>query len=434
MRYIKYLFIIAVLVFSYSSKSYHAHKQIPPYYQLELQGLNNRITNDLSDFPGSAYIEKQINRFRRQWELQGVSLAVVKDEKLVYAQGFGLANQLGDVVQPGYLFRVASVSKLITAVAIMKLVEANKLQLDDRVFGPDAILKDSIFNKVRDKKLYRITVRQLLAHSGGWSQRYGDPAFNSLTVARKVGDQAPANIRSYYKFIASRRLSFPPGTQSSYSNMGYMFLEQVVATASGQSYEDYIQDNILIPNGISDMHIGNSYAANKRPNEVSYFEAAGSNLVPEYNGSGRMVAKSDGGNPIELLGAAGGWICSAIELARLTTFIDAEAGVPDILKASSIAEMTDNTYARGPLGWKTTLNNGSWIRTGSMAGTSAMIKRTNDGLTWVFISNTSSWKGSLLSSDINQLMHKICSRVKEWPEHDLFNYYPIHKLELTASR
>lgn len=432
MRYLKYLFVIVVLVFSYSSKSYYAHKQIPPYYQLELEGLNNRITNDLSDFSGSAYIEKQINRFRRHWGLQGVSLAVVKDEKLVYAQGFGPANRIGDQVQPGYLFRVASVSKLLTAVAIMKLVEDHKLQLDDCVFGPNGIIKDSIFNKVRDKKLYKITVRNLLSHSGGWTQRYGDPAFNSLTVAEKVGDEAPATIKSYYKFIASRRLSFYPGTQSSYSNMGYMFLEQVIATASGQPYEDFIQDNILIPNGITDMHIGNSYAANKRPNEVNYFEVEGSSLVPEYNGSGKMVAKSDGGNPIELLGSAGGWICSAIELARLVTYIDDEPGVPDILKASSIDEMTDNTYAQGPLGWKTTLNNGSWIRTGSMAGTSAMIKRTEDGLTWVFISNTSSWKGSLLSRDINQLMYQICRRVKDWPEEDLFNYYPIHKLEIAA--
>ncbi|WP_163711843.1 serine hydrolase domain-containing protein [Mangrovibacterium lignilyticum] len=422
-----------VLVFSYSSKSYHTHKQIPPYYQLELQGLNNRITNELSDFSGSGYIEKQVNRFRRQWALQGVSVAVVKDEKLVYAQGFGSANEKEELVQPGNLFRVASVSKLLTAVAIMKLVEENKLKLDDTVFGPKGIIKDSIFNKVRDKRIYKITVRQLLAHSGGWSQRYGDPAFNSLTVAKKVGDEAPATIQSYYKFIASRRLSFYPGSRTSYSNMGYMLLGAVVATVSGEPYENFLQDNILIPNGITDMHLGNSYQKNKRENEVCYFETEGSLLVPEYTGSGKMVEKSNGGNPVELLGAAGGWICSAIELARLITYIDGEPGVKDILKPASILEMTDNTYAKGPLGWKTTFNNGNWIRTGSMAGTSAMIKRMDDGLTWIFISNTSSWKGSLLANDINSLMAKICHKVKDWPKQDLFNYYPIHTLPLARS-
>ncbi|RKD90073.1 serine hydrolase domain-containing protein [Mangrovibacterium diazotrophicum] len=433
MRYIKYLFIAMVLVFSYSSKSYHTHKQIPPYYQLEVQGLNKRITNELSDFSSSPYIEKQIARFNRQWGLKGASLAVVKDDKLVYAQGFGFANDQNDVVQPGNLFRVASVSKLLTGVAIMKLVEEKKLNLDQQVFGPTGIIKDTIFNKVRDKRLYKITVRQLLAHSGGWSQRYGDPAFNSLTIAEKVGDQAPATIHSYYKYIATRRLSFYPGTQTSYSNMGYMFLGEIIATVSGKTYESFIQDNILVPNGIVDMHIANSYAANRFENEVSYYESEGSALVPEYNGSGKMVAKSNGGNPIELLGAAGGWTCSAIELARLVTYIDGEPGVKDILKASSIAEMTDNTYAKGPLGWKTSFNNGTWIRTGSMAGTSAMIKRMDDGLTWVFISNTSSWKGSLLANDINSLMYKICYKVKEWPDQDLFNYYPIHTLPLAKA-
>lgn len=434
MRFLRYLLLISILVVGFSSKSYQRHKQIPPYYQLEIQGLNYRIENGLSDFDNSAYIEKQIDRFRRRWALQGVSLAVVKDEKLVYAQGFGHADRSGEQVQPGNLFRVASVSKLLTGIAIMKLVEDGKLKLDDTVFGPNAILQDSVFNKVRDRKIYNITVRQLLAHSGGWSQRYGDPAFNSLSVARKVDDPYPATINSYYKFIASRRLNYPPGTRVSYSNMGYMFLGEVIAQVSGQSYENYIRDNILIPNGIIDMHIGHSYSRDKRTNEVDYFEAEGSRLVKDYAGSDQLVAKSDGGNPIELLGAAGGWICSAVELARLVTLVDGKSEVADILSDASIAEMVDNTYAKGPLGWKSTYGNGSWVRTGSMAGTSAMIKRMDNGLTWIFISNTSSWKGSLLSSDINSLMFKICSRVKEWPEVDLFHYYPIHNLPMISAK
>ncbi len=434
MRYIKYLLLVSILVVGFSSKSYQRHKQIPPYYQLEIQGLNYRLENDLSEFESSSYIEKQVNRFRRRWDLKGVSLAVVKDDKLVYAQGFGEANYDGEKVEPGNLFRVASVSKLLTGIAIMKLVEDGKLKLDDPVFGPDAIIQDSVFNKVRDKKLYKITVRHLLAHSGGWSQRYGDPAFSSLSIAKKVEDPFPATINSYYKFVASRRLNYPPGTRVSYSNMGYMFLGEVIATVSGQSYESYIRDNILIPNGIIDMHIGHSYASGRRANEVDYFEAEGSNLVKDYSGSDRMVAKSNGGNPIELLGAAGGWICSSVELARLVTLVDGEDEVADILSDASIAEMVDNTYAKGPLGWKSTYGNGSWVRTGSMAGTSAMIKRMENGLTWIFISNTSSWKGSLLSSDINSLMFRICSRVKEWPEEDLFHYYPIHTLPIASTK
>ena len=163
--------LVTLFVLSYGSIRVDRQKQIPAYYELEIKGLNYRIKNGLSDFEQSKYIEKQIKRFIQRWELKGVSIAILKDEKLVYAQGFGVADRQDNEVQPGHLFRVASVSKLLTAIAIMKLVEENRLALSDRVFGPGAILDNQYFVTVRDKKLYNITVRNLLAHSGGWSQR-----------------------------------------------------------------------------------------------------------------------------------------------------------------------------------------------------------------------------------------------------------------------
>ena len=69
----------------------------------------------------------------------------------------------------------------------------NKI-LDSKVFGPNAILKDSIFNKVVDKRLYKITIRHLLAHAGGWSLTYGDPAFNSLVVLEKTGENSYGTV------------------------------------------------------------------------------------------------------------------------------------------------------------------------------------------------------------------------------------------------
>jgi len=66
--------------------------------------------------------------------------------------------------------------------------------------------------------------------------------------------------------------------------------------------------------------------------------------------------------------------------------------------------------------------NGTWWRTGSFAGTSAMMKRMPDGTAWVVLLNTSAWNGSDLTTDINQMMTKFISRVKEWPQTDLFRY------------
>lgn len=433
MRYLRYFVLVTLFVLSYGSIRVDRQKQIPAYYELEIKGLNYRIKNGLSDFEQSKYIEKQIKRFIQRWELKGVSIAILKDEKLVYAQGFGVADRQDNEVQPGHLFRVASVSKLLTAIAIMKLVEENRLALSDRVFGPGAILDNQYFVTVRDKKLYNITVRNLLAHSGGWSQRYGDPAFHSLSIADKVGDTPPATMDTYSKYIASRSLSFPPGTQVSYSNVGYMFLGEVISAVSGKSYEDYVREDILIPNGIVDMHIGRSDFALKYPNEVDYFEQTGSQLIFSYEGSGIQVPKSYGGNPIELLGAAGGWICSSVELARLLVLIDGYPNVRDILEDSSILEMTDNTYAKGPLGWRSTTDHGNWARTGSMAGSVAMLKRQNDGVSWIFLSNTSSWQGSKFSYGINSFMQGLTNKVKAWPQQDLFNYYPIENLPLAIN-
>jgi CubicO group peptidase (beta-lactamase class C family) len=431
-KYLKYSILSIVFVLSYGSKENNRQNQIPAYYELEIKGLNYRIENGLSDFEYSNYIKKQVTRFLERWELKGVSIAIIKDEKLVYAQGFGDAGTDGSEVQPGNLFRVASVSKLITAVAIMHLVEQGRLSLSDKVFGEGAILDNQHFQDVLDKKLKDITVRHLLAHSGGWSQRYGDPAFHSLNIAKYVGDTPPATMETYSKYVASRKLSYPPGTRVSYSNMGYMFLGEVISKISGKSYEGFVRDEILIPNGILDMHIGKSIIGNKFPNEVDYFEQRDSPLILDFKGSGMEVPKSNGGNPIGLLGAAGGWVCSSVELARLIVLIDGHPEVQDIISTQSISEMTDNAYAKGPLGWRSTALPGNWSRTGSMSGSVAMLNRQSNGISWVFLSNTSSWKGSKFPHEINLLMQKVIAHVKEWPQQDLFNYYPIENLHLAV--
>lgn len=391
----------------------------------DTNSLNCKITNEISEFPGSTFIAKKADDFLKQWNLAGMTMAIVKDGKMVFAHGYGYADVEAKLpVNPGNLFRIASVSKLITAVAIMKLVEKKVISLDSKVFGPNAILKDSIFNKVVDKRLYKITVRHLLAHAGGWTLTYGDPAFNSLVVLEKTGETGAATMDSYCRFVASRKLHFEPGTRSSYSNMGYMFLGKVIEAASGKKYEDYVINDVLKHQGILDMHIGKSYLAEKRINEVKYYEAEESQPIPAFDGSGSMVPKPYGGNPIELLGAAGGWVASSVELAKLMTLIDGFRSVPDMISGHLIDQMVVNKDFRGPLGWKVVKKNGDWIRTGSMAGTSAIMKRQNNGFGWVIIINSSSWKGPRLPAYVDYMMRQIEKKITIWPKSDLFKFVP----------
>lgn len=391
---------------------------------LDLPSLNLRLNNDLSEFENSNYIDRVVKRFMARNELTGVSLAIAKDEKLVFARGYGFADLENKIpTGPEHLFRVASVSKLITACAVMKLVENGKLRLDDKVFGNDGIVNDSIYQPYKDKSLVQISVRNLLNHSGGWTQKYGDPIFVPNRIADLVGDEYPATIETYLKFITSRRLHFKPGTMSSYSNMGYVLLSEVISRVSGMPYQEYVKTHILLPAGITDMHIGNSFHEDKFTNEVRYYEPEGALHESSYDGSGRICPKSDGGNNIQLLGAAGGWVASPVELMKLMTAIDGNPVVKDILSEASIIEMTTPHKGFHPLGWRATNAYGVWFRTGSMPGTAAMMKRRADGLEWVFVSNTSNWQGPKFSRSINSMMGQIFRKVKVWPEHDLFEYY-----------
>jgi CubicO group peptidase (beta-lactamase class C family) len=384
--------------------------------------VNKRITNNLSDFEHSKYIDWQLERFMVRSDLKGVSLSLVKDGRLVFSKGYGFANEEEHIeTSPQHLFRIASVSKLITAVAILKLKEEGKLSLDDKVFGPEGYFNEEQFLDIRDKRLNDITINHLLNHTAGWTQRYGDPAFNVHVIAERMNEKLPLDITTYIKFAVSRRLHFTPGSMYSYSNMGYMFLGAIIERITEMSYERYVQNNILFPNDIFDMHIAGNLYNERYYNEVKYYEHEGSSKVIAANGDTTFVVKPYGGNDIRLLGAAGGWIASAPELAKFITLIDNNHDIPDILTQQSIELMT-KPHDNRPLGWSETLSD-TWIRTGSFSGSAAMIKRQSNGLTWIFLSNTSNWKGPGFSRDIERLMNRITRRVEQWPDQNLFNYF-----------
>ena len=382
-----------------------------------------RIDNSLTSSEMFASPEKGIEWFMRHWDIKGTSVAIARDGKLIYARGFGYASVEDSVpVQPYNRFRIASVSKLVTAVAIMKLQEEGKLSVYDHVFGPDGILDDTLFANPKDRRVFDITIAHLLSHEGGWSQRYGDQMFMPQVVARTLGVPMPVDTRTIIRFALGKRLHFTPGAGQSYSNLGYSILGLVIEKVSGMSYEDYCLREVLEPLGIYDMALGHNLPEYSLPFEVSYYEVENASLKPSVYGTGEMVPASRGGNDIEALGAAGAWVATAPDLMRLLLALDNFSQPKDILTGNSIKFMTDINNGYAPVGWRTTLTNGSWWRTGSFAGTTAMMKRMRDGTAWVVLMNTSAWNGPELTSDIDRMMSKFLSRVKEWPVDDLFRF------------
>lgn len=388
-----------------------------------LDASNLRIDNTLTDREMFEGAEKGVEWFIKNWSIKGSSVAVARDGKLLYARGFGYASLHDSIpVEPYHRFRVASVSKLVTAVAVMKLQEEGRLSLNDRVFGPGNILDDTLFAHPKDRRAFDITVAHLLSHEGGWSQRYGDQMFMPDVVARTLDMQMPVDIKDIIRFALSKNLHFTPGTGQSYSNLGYSILGLVIERASGTDYETYCRREVLEPLGIYDMAIGHNLPEQALPLEVSYYEVDNAQLKPSVYGTGEMVPASRGGNDIETLGAAGGWIATAPDLMRLLLAIDGFEHPKDFLSQESIRFMTDVYNGYAPVGWRATLTNGLWWRTGSFPGTSAMMKRMPDGTAWVVLTNSSAWNGPELTSDIDQMMTKFIGRVREWPQEDLFTW------------
>lgn len=384
---------------------------------------NIRLTNNDSEGREFVVAEKTINAFLRKWSIRGASVAICKDGKLLYAKGFGYADTTtSELTQPFHRFRIASISKLITAVAVMKLHEERKLDLNSHVFGPDGILNDPFYSNPKDVRVNRITVAHLLSHEGGWTLRFGDQMFMPILIADNLGVKPPADTKSIVRFALNKRLHFTPGSGKAYSNLGYSILGLVIEKVSGMSYEEYCKKIVLEPLGIYDMQLAKNLPSQKAPFEVTYYEPADIILKPSIYGTGELVSPSYGGNDIEALGAAGAWIATAPDLIRLLLAVDGLSTKKDILDLESVQYMTDSDNGFAPVGWKTTVFNGTWWRTGSFPGSAGMMKRQADGTGWVVLLNTSAWNGPEIYSFINNMMARVLLQVKQWPENDLMDH------------
>lgn len=382
------------------------------------------INNNITSFEGSENLDQVIEQFRKKYEIKGISVAVTKGGRLVYARGFGHADiDQGVQTEPWHVYRLASVSKLVTAIAVMKLHEDGKLDLDEKVFGPDGILNDKEYLNYKDKRVEDITIRQLLTHTAGWSRRNGDPMFMPHQVARKTRTQLPVEVESIIEFALSRNLNYKPGSRYSYSNLGYAILGEIIEVRSGIAYEDYVNLAILNPIGVYNMQLGRSFDDEKANHEVSYYEAYNSRKVLSYSDNKEFVPRAYGGTDIYTLGAAGGWIGSPIEVMKLITAIDGRDSSPDILDPETISLMTNRGRSgRGMFGWKGSDGYGTWWRTGTLTGNAALVVRQNNDINWIILLNTSTYKRSRIHSEMSRTMFHAVAAIKKWPEYDLFDY------------
>ena len=386
--------------------------------------LNDTLTNALSAQPELHAMDSIMQRYLKRWEIHGAQLAISRHDSLLYARGFGYADKDRQIpMEPSYIMRMASVSKLVTATGIMKLRDMGKIRLSDKVFGPKGILNDTFYvNSIRDKRYFDITVEQLLRHKAGFTNYAGDAIFSTRYIMQQNHLTTPPDHRTLLRIVLRRHLGYTPGTAQRYCNIGYTLLSLIIEKRTGMSYENFMQRYVLNPAGCYDFHIAGNYLKDRRPNETVYYMHSSSVPVPEFNNSGRMVVRCYGENDITTALGAGAWVASAAELCRLVASIDGDRTVPDVISPQAMKlmtqEMPDHQFS---LGWNFTPRNRPWIRTGSLVGTSALVLRYPDGECWVFITNTSTWKGHKFSQDTMALFEKLRKRFgSKMPKRNMF--------------
>jgi len=351
------------------------------------------------------------------------ALAITVGGRLVHA--FGYRNGVASFpTTETSLFRIASVSKPITATAVLRLIQDGQLQLDTKVMS---VLNMTPPPALPGKpRLEDATVQHLLQHTGGWKtlkeqdlqsiQLAGiepdvvmqkaeflfilnmlDPMFADKFIAALLLKSLPITRTDIITYMTRRGLWHHPGTTFDYSNYGYCLLGRIVEAISGKNYEELVKEKVLSPLGITNMRIGRTHFEDRASNEVPYF-TRGTGLVESVASSQfppPLVMQAYGSFNLENMDSHGGWLASAVDLARFASTFDNPNTSP-VLNANSVNEMRRRpTFQNGlpqtwyGCGWQfmAVLGGIEWSHNGSLAGTWTNLKRRPDGVNFTYLFN-----------------------------------------------
>ena len=372
-----------------------------------------------------AHCDESMQQFISRWNVLGASVAITKDGRLVYERAFGYADVARTVpLQPYHLLRVASISKTVTALAIMKLVEEGKVSLSHKVFGSEGYLNNSAYTQeIKDTRLYDVTVQQLLEHSAGWDRSIGcdgyggcDPIDFPTHAAEVMHVVNPVGDSTLIRYMLRQGLNYAPGTRYAYSNIGYLVLGKVLEAVTHQPYEVWVRQQVLKPSGVLEAHLGHNLPSVRLERESEYLSRY--HMLSCYN-TGRQVPAAYGGFQVEAMNAHGGWLFSARDLVRLALAVDGFPSRPDLISAATLRGMTQPSvtnfgYAKG---WM--VDGGTWWHTGQLDGTTSLVVRTASGYTWAILLNTSNGSPEFWQ-ELHSLGWSWLSGTATWPSHDLF--------------
>jgi CubicO group peptidase (beta-lactamase class C family) len=364
------------------------------------------------EVPELDVVDDMVRDIMYDHEIRDSTVAITKDGRLVYARGFTLGEPEVVPVQPTSLFRIGSIGKPLTSIAIPQLIEDDLIGYDTLIQG--TLDLQPLPGQQTDPWLDTVTVDHFLTHTGGM---YSEDNIYVVgdKVAAAVGAGPPPTKDEISSYIVSRPFIFEPGTDWDYNNYGYMMLDMLLERLTGNSFVEYLLDNVFRPVGISRARQAHQLQSELAPTEVDY----------------------DGheGNPytsiMEAGTAPGGWVMAAPDMARawsaLFDFEDASSLVSAATREQMLAlpfpASEQLGYGRGwfgetllpymgvSLGWLSDPDDGLPLygHGGGGSGVSNLAFWRSDGIGFVMFSN----KDPVVENvDFPQ--------ITVWPEHDLW--------------
>ena len=339
-----------------------------------------------TDNPGADSISARVIPYMQNWAVPGLSLAVARWGNIVAARYFGYANPMTrEIVTSSTRFRIASVSKPITASTIFRLIEQDQLALTDLIFGTGARLGTKYGSLPYGPNIQSITLKHLLQHAaGGWQNDGNDPMFKQTNLSADDLISWTLNNQPLVDF---------PGHAYRYSNFGYCVLGRVIESIRKQTYADAARDLILTASGVTQMTIAGNTATERQYPEAMYY---GVDLEAPYE------------LPVRRMDSHGGWIATPSDLLQFVMRVDSFPNPPDILNGATVAMMTapsatNSTYA---CGWGVD-SSGTRQHTGLLPGTQSVLVRTASQHEWAGVCNTGSPGNPKRLSDFETMLWQV---------------------------
>ena len=328
-------------------------------------------------------------QFMDRYKVPGLSVAIARHGQFVYGQAFGYADRAtGERLTPSHLFRIASVTKPITAAAVFSLIERGRLNLNDLIFGSRGLLQFD-YGRTYPSLVKEITLYHLLTHTcGGWEKGKADPMFLNPMMSHK----------ELIAWTLSRQpLKMAPGKYYAYSNFGYCVLGRVLEKVTGHSYAEFVRQYILAPCGIKTMRLAGNSVTQRVQGEVRYYGQNGEN---PYN---MNISRMD---------SHGGWIGTPNDLVQFAMHVDGFKTTPNILSPNAIKTMVTPSAANSNYACGWCVNKApNWWHDGSLPGTTAIMVRTASGLCWAACANT---RTSGINLAIDLIMWEMAKAVPSW--------------------